>query len=132
MLVVALVAAIQPFKLPSHNKITILSLHLLTLIPIITTSIKMTMLIAPKYYYFFYVCAFILGAVPLFYFIFSSSYWIYSKRRFGIETVLRLKAWRRGYSYDSLPDRIENSGEYPRENLANFTSQQFYSGCTSS
>ena len=124
VLVVAFIAVIQPFKFPSHNKITILSLHLLILLPIITTSIFITVLIAPNYFYFFYVCGLILAAVPPFYFISSFLYWIYSKRRFGIEIVLHLKAWRRGYSYDSLPDRIENSGEYPRENLANFTSQQ--------
>ena len=129
VLLITLMAVVQPFKSPRHNTITIIFLQLIAFISIAATSISVTVTIAPEYLYFFYVLAGIAYAVPLLFFIASSLYWMYAQRRFGLNAFLRFKAWRQGYtrilsaSNDSLPDRIENSGEYPKENLSNFSSQ---------
>ena len=129
VVLITLMAVVQPFKFSRHNTITIIFLQLIAFISIIAVAISVTVIIAPEYLYFFYVFAGIVGTVPLFCFITSSVYWMYAHRRFGLNVFLRVKAWRQGYtrilsaSNDSLPDRIENSGEYPKENLSNFSSQ---------
>ena len=129
VVLITLMAVAQPFKSSHHNTITIIFLQLLTFFTIITVSVSVTVTIAPDYLYFFYALGIAVGAVPLLYFKASSLYWIYAHRRFGLDAFLRAKAWRQGYtrilsaSNESLPDRIENSGEYHRENLSNFISQ---------
>ena len=129
VVLITLMAVVQPFKSSHHNTIAIIFLQLITLYAIITVSVPVTVTIAPDYLYFFYFLGIAVGAVPLLYFIASSLYWVYAHRRFGLNAFLRVKAWRQGYtmilsaSTESLPDRIENSGEYHRENLSNFISQ---------
>ena len=125
VLLVTLMSILQPFKFPRYNIINIIFLQMLTSFAITAYSISITVKTAPKYLYFFYVLAGIFSVSPLLYFIASSLYWIYAHRRFGLDIVLQVKAWRQEYSQlrnDTLPDRIENSSEYPRENLANFSS----------
>ena len=129
VVLITLMAVVQPFKSSHHNTITIIFLQLLTFFTIISVSVSVTVTIAPDYLYFFYALGIAVCAVPLLYFKASSLYWMYAHRRFGLNAFLRAKAWRQGYtrilsaSNESLPDRIENSGEYHGENLSNFISQ---------
>ena len=130
VVLITLMAVVQPFKSFPHNTITIIFLQLNVFISVATLSVPVTVIIAPDYLYFFYVLGIIACAVPLLYFKASSLYWVYAHRRFGLNAFLRVKAWRQGYtrilsaSTESLPDRIENSGEYHRENLSNFIISQ--------
>ena len=129
VVLITLMAVVQPFKSFHHNTITIISLQLIAFVIIIAVSVPVTVTVAPDYLYFFYVLAMTACAVPLLFFIASFFYWVYAHRRFGLNALFRVKAWRQGYtgilsaSHESLPDRIENSGEYHRENLSNFSSQ---------
>ena len=75
------------------------------------------------------VCLF-LTLMPLLYAIGIMAYWIYGKRKFELNILRQIRTWRNGYAslpqlddHYSYPDRIENSGDYHRENLANFVEQ---------
>ena len=92
-----LMAVVQPFKSPRHNTITVIFLQLIAFISIAATSITVTVTIAPEYLYFFYALVGIVSASPLLCFIASSLYWMYAHRRFGLNVLLYVKAWRQGY-----------------------------------
>ena len=129
VLLVTLLAVLRPFK-PSirhYNAINIASLQLLVLLLITSNGICLAVMANPKLLHFFLTLGVIVCAVPLVYFASYSLYWAYSKRRFGLDILQYLRAYRSGYSaltehgVSNLPHRIENPGEYHSKNLANFS-----------
>ena len=131
ILYTALFVVLQPFKSSffSYNILHIFFLLTLNIFAVMTLGVSISMLLDPQITTFFYVLGVAVCLIPLFYFLGSIIHWLYSRRMFGLNFVQRLRAWRRGYDWlsneeDQLPDRIDNSGEYHKENLANFSSDQ--------
>ena len=124
------VAAFKPFKtsVVDYNCVNVVLLLFLTLFAISAIGLSFSLLTSPHLIAFFSIFGIIIYGIPLLYTIGVSSYWVYVHRRFGLNIIYRLRSWRRGYSElpdqndDPVPDRIENSIKYPRENLANFSS----------
>ena len=126
-----LLAVVRPYKhSASHlNLVNIIFLQLLNLLAITLSGSAVARVMSPSFMNGYFILGNILAVSPLLYGLAIALYWVYSHRLFGMDVVKRLKAWRGGYTQllesqsGSLPDRIMNSGEYPRENLANFGSQ---------
>jgi hypothetical protein len=126
----ALVAIFQPFKSfdVNYNVAHILFLQFTALLASTVIMINLCTYLAPQYMELFYIIAIIFIFIPLFYFFFVTLYWFYRRKKFNVNIVQRLKAWRKGYdlvpegSGGPLPDRLENSGDYSRNNLTNFVS----------
>ena len=123
VLYTTLFATLQPFKSSvSHfNAIHILFFQALSIFSLTSLGISISSLQEPNLVFLFYIIGIFISLVPCLYFLSSIAYWVYSCRRFGLALVQRLRAWRGGYDNltqenDQLPDRILNSGEYPREN----------------
>ena len=128
-----MVAVFRPFKTfeVDYNVINILFLQFAALFAIAIVTINLCTYMAAQYVVLFYVLVTIFVLIPFLYTCTCTFYWFYRHKKFGISLVQRYRAWRNGYNWvpevtrdesDSLPDRIENSGNYPRENLANFVS----------
>ena len=125
-----LLATLQPFKssVSHYNVINITFMLLLTLFTMSVTALQNIISDDTKlFFFFFFVLALIFGSIPSLYASAIILYWIYSHRKFGLSIMQWLKAWRHGYvqlqnETEALPDRMENSGRYPRGNLANFVS----------
>ena len=116
----------QPFSVPYYNTIHMVALHLLSLFSLSTIAVSVTEIVAPRYESIFYLLITVLSTLPLLYFTGSILHLLYSKRSFVTDFIRQLRAWRNGYDLlleiaDGLPDRIENSEDYPRDNLANFS-----------
>lgn len=134
VLLTTLIATLRPFKSASrHNVINIIFLQLLTLFSITALSISITVMFSPVLLYFFYVLCAIIGLVPFLYFVASFAVWVYTHKRYSVDILHRLRAYRHGYSLlpggeqdasdGSLPDRIKNPSGYHSENLTNFHSK---------
>ena len=126
---IALFAILQPFKssVAHYNSVNVVFLSFLTLFGMNAVGASVSVFIAPHYIKFFYMVGLLLGLSPQLYLIVGLFYCVYRYKMFGVGIVRRLKAWRSGYrglpqENEKLPDRIENSDEYPRENLTNFNS----------
>ena len=125
----AFLTIFQPFKqaVAHFNTINTVSLQFITLFMTVFNGGYISSLSVTSLENYFFVLVNILAVLPQVYMFGSVLYWIYSSRLFGLGVMQRLKAWKNGYDLldkgnDNLPDRIENSGAYPRENLANFVS----------
>ena len=112
----------------SHlNVVNIMFLQFLMLFAAATAGIEFAVIMSPPpFIRLFFLTAGLMASTPLLYTIGVVCHWMYVHKRSGVGIVQRLRAWRNGYSLmgikgsEGLPDRIENSDEYPRENLANF------------
>ena len=121
------VATLRPFSSSSHNTINIVFLLFQTLLYILALGETLALYITPSLRKVFVYIGIIPVFDPLVYFTAAACFWTYKHRRFSFGLTRRLRAWRSGYSQlcevsEHLPDRMENSGQYPRENLANFSS----------
>jgi uncharacterized membrane protein (Fun14 family) len=116
----ALLAIVQPFKssLNHYNTIHILFLQLLTLSAALQSCDRLASLLQPKLSYPVLVIWALCLIAPVVYALACPVYWVYTHRRFSLDLINRLRART---TESSLPDRIENSCEYHRENLTNFT-----------
>ena len=128
---ITLLAVTQPFKSTDtyHNAISIIFLQLMTLLGLTSVVICSAIYMAPQFMTLFYVLGAIYGTIPLLFFIASVCYWACSHKT---DTLNAFRAWRFGYDMlpdtnDELPDRIEHSCDYPRENLANLKAKQMSS-----
>ena len=125
-LLTLLIVVFRPFKQSSRpqNVVSIMFLQFLTLVTINTMLLNAIEIMAPQFSSIFYVLEVALVLVPFLYSFALVSYWIFKQRRFGFGVWRKLRAWSSGYAMlsEPLPDRIENSSEYPRENLSNFIS----------
>jgi uncharacterized membrane protein (Fun14 family) len=122
----ALLSILQPFKssLNHYNTIHILFLQLLTLFAALQSCSRFASLIEKKMKTPVFVIRALCLLAPLVYALACPVYWVYTHRRFGLDLIHRLRARTTGYSRiaeSNLPDRIENSGNYHRENLTNFS-----------
>ncbi len=118
-----LIAILQPFKSSYNNKINIAFLNVIILFCVTLTAINSTPYLAPQFTGFFYVLGAILASIPLFYTLAIILHWFYISNKFGLVIIKHLKKRRSGNSTsanlnESLPDRINNSADYPRTNLA--------------
>ena len=126
-----LIACLRPYKQDSLNMVTVLFFNITATFSIIAFVVPTSEMYAQQYMVFFYVLGVIcLTSGPL-YLIAIVCRWVYMHKRFGFDVLVRLKAWQRGYvqlsgtaAEEALPDRLENSDNYHRGNLANFVSQQ--------
>ena len=123
----ALIVVMKPFGTfeVDYNVINIVFLLFATLFLSTMIMIDFSTYMAPQFVYLFYILEALIGLTPLFYTIASTFYWIYTKNRIRLSTMLHWwKTSRAGYSQlcDTLPDRIEHSSNYHRENLSNFVS----------
>ena len=130
MLHSTLVAVLQPYK-SYHNIVNVLTLQLLTLFAISATGINFAHFLSPEFTMSFYILGFLFGAlIPSLCGLAAVLYWTYAHGGCCIRLLRRFAAQRVGYEWlpgrkeeeeGGLPDRIEHSDAYPRENLANFT-----------
>jgi hypothetical protein len=123
------VAVLQPFKSSVTHYNWVITLLLLTLLAVTVIGLTFALLTSPHLITFFSIVGIIIYAIPFLYTIGVTTYWVYVHRRFGLNIVLRLRSWRNGYTEvdtrnddNHIPDRIENSFKYPKENLARFPS----------
>ena len=121
----SLLAALQPFK-SNYNTVNIIFLCLPCLLLITFNGLSFAPFTSPHMISFFLV---ILAVVPILYTIVLTLRWMYIHSQFGLNIFRRLRSWRLGYDQlldrtERLPDRIENSGEYHRENLSSFVSSK--------
>ena len=115
----------QPFKSSyAHlNMINIAFLASITLMSINWSALRYTYYVSPSYTSGLIFVQMLLSMAPVFYVIGVLSYVTYKKTKV---LVRYLKLGIEGgaeESDDLLPHRIDNSGQYPRENLADFTAQ---------
>ncbi len=129
VLYTTLFAVLQPFKSSvSHfNGLHIIFLQALTIFSLVPLGISISEVQAPQYILLFYVIGVFTSLVPFLYFLGNVIYWIYSHKVFAVKLLQKIKVWRSGYNElahenEALPDRINNSGEYHRENLSDFSS----------
>ena len=127
-----LIASLWPYRKFSMNVICVLFLLLLTITTIVFAGNCAMEVYARQYLTFLYVIASICAAFPVFYFVAIACVWMYMHKNCGSNMLNRMKAWGRGYvqlpetagGAEDIPDRLEHSADYHRENLANFVSQQ--------
>ena len=120
-------ATLHPFSSSSHNTINIVFLLFQILLYVLALGDTLAAHKTPSLRKVFIYIGIIPVFAPPVYFAVAACFWAYKHRRFSFGLTRRLRAWRSGYSQlcevsEHLPDRMENSGQYPRENLANFTS----------
>ena len=121
------VTTLRPFSSSSHNTINIVFLLFQTLLYVLALGETLALYITPDLHEVFVYIGIIPAFAPLVYFAVAACFWAYKHRKFSFGLTRRLRAWRSRYSQlcevsEHLPDRMENSGQYPRENLANFSS----------
>ena len=118
----SLLVIFQPFK-PSKNRyntIHIIFLLILILFAVLQAGHKFATVFKPRLVILIEVLSAACLASPVIYALAWTLHWLYTHRRSMIDG---LRARITGYTplpEQTLPDRIENSGEYPKENLANF------------
>ena len=117
------IATIQPFKSPLNNKINIAFLNVLILFSVSVIALNSLTYLAPEYTTFFYILTCFFGTVPLIYTLAIIVHWVHTNNVLGVGKIKKWKIWRMKSSRladlnNSLPDRITNSGDYPRQNLA--------------
>ena len=129
ILFTTLIATLKPFKpfVGHHNVIHIIFLQCLTIFSITAFGIVYSVVSSPQFETFFFSVATIVAIIPVVYLVASILYWLHKHKAFTFNIFHRLNAWRSGYEplaeNNDLPDRIENSTKYPRENLAIFPAQ---------
>ena len=133
MLFAALIMIVQPFKsVGVHNNTSnAVFIQLLSLCFTCISGVSLSSLYMYQIHYFLYMLTFTIVSIPLLFTIIMTSYWIIRNRKFGFTLIHRISAWRNGYGMlvdsseeEKLPDRIENSNNYPKQNLARFASPQ--------
>ena len=120
-----LIATLRPFS-PScahYNTIHVLFLQFLVGAGLTANAAHFSHYIAPSLTQPFYTLTGILIIIPLLSITVGLLYWIYLHRKFGLDFIARIKARIKGYIMipdlnESLPDRLEHSGRYPKENLS--------------
>ena len=129
VLMVSLLALFQPFK-PSMSHLNIINIVFLQFLILFATAmagLQFAFIMSPLFIHFFITFGGILVTTPLLYAIGVVSHWIYTHKKSGVSLVQRWRAIRNGYRpiysdpSEHLPDRIENAGDYPQKNLANFS-----------
>ena len=124
-----ILATLQPFKSYKNNVINIIFMLLLTLLAVTVIALQTVYIVESGYLvYFFFILSVVLAYIPVLYAVAIVLHWIYSHRRFSLSMLQWIRARRHGYTQlpiqaRALPDRIENSGNYPRENLAKLMAQ---------
>ena len=117
-----LISIFQPFKLSHYNKINVAFLNVLTLFCVSIIAAYSTQYLAPNFVTFFYILAALLASVPLLYTSIIIVHWVYASSRYRFVILRDLRKLKNGNRLtnlnESLPDRLNNSGEYPRQNLA--------------
>lgn len=120
-----LLITLQPF-LPScshYNVINIVFLQFLMAILVAGNAAMFSYYAAPEYFSTFISVSFVALVIPLLCIATGTLYWVYLRRKFGLDFITRIKARMRSYSFfpelsESLPDRIEHSEHYVRRNLS--------------
>ena len=130
VLVVTLFAILRPFKdsLSHYNTINIFFIQCLLLFSVVASG-GFQVVSYPGVEYFFYSVATLLCIIPVPYILASICFCLYKRRIFSsCNFVQRFRARQSEYArlpgYNTekgLPDRIENSADYPKENLSNFS-----------
>ena len=128
----ALTGFLRPYRKFSLNVMCIAFLLMATIISTAFAGICAVEVYARQYLTLLYVIAGTCAVFPPFYFVAIACVWMYMHKNCGSNMLDRMKAWGRGYvqlpetagGAEDMPDRLEHSADYPRENLANFVSQQ--------
>ena len=128
ILFIILISLLHPFAVSRYNIYNIVFLQFLLLFALSVIAVSISSISASHLLHFFFIVSFLFGAIPIFYFIFRALHWVFTHIKFVVRIFYRLLAWKSGYSSlpelrEDLPHRIENPAEYPRENLANFSSK---------
>lgn len=99
VLVAILFVIIQPYKesvrhftYTNATFLLLIALWYLSVLGIVSADKMQQQMILPLYYF-----AGMTAIFPLFYISASTLHWMYNKRKFGVEMIRRLRAWRRGY-----------------------------------
>ena len=121
-----LVVVLQPFNTHGvdYNAVNVVFLQLATLFANTAVTINFSTYLAPQFVFLFYVFRIIIAVFPFLYALGSTLLWLYAHKKSGVSIMHRIRTWRAGYTQlrDDLPDRIEHSSEYHRENLSSFVS----------
>ena len=117
----SMLAIFQPFKFSHHhyNTVHLTFMQILALFAVLQNGHTFAFVYNPSFLTFIDLLIVTCVSIPVLYALAWTLYWLYTHRRFIID---RFRARKTGYTplpEQILPDRIENSGEYPRENLAN-------------
>ena len=122
-----LIATLQPFKCHNSNGIHIVFLLFIVLGTFLIIMSDYSTLVKSHTHSLetYFLCGLILVAIPPLYVAGSIFYWVWTHRKFGSSIIRRFWHWRQGYDLlkETLPDRMENSDQYHRGNLASFVSQ---------
>ena len=127
---ITLFAVLRPFKaaFSHYNVINIMFLQFLIFYTLAVVGSSISKIIAVELVTFFYTLAILFGFCPPFlYVIFLMLRWLCARKKFFLDIFNRIKSRRSGYTLlpevvsDTLPDRIENSSQYHRRNLAYFS-----------
>ena len=131
MIFAILVMCLKPFK-SQHNLLNAAFLQIFAFACLCWLGVDLAAFKFQRLVSFFIVLFTMSAYAPLFYGIGILCFWVSRNRRILLYPVCRVKAWCRGYEevqgveaeVDRFCDRIENSNAYPKENLANFSSQK--------
>ena len=121
-----LLAMLRPFKRSKshYTLINIIFVQILNLLSVSANVVNFAQFLSPQYVNIFVILTLVFASIPLVYGVSITSYAVYSHRKFGFKVLRRISAWKRGYANLSteineiLPDRLENSRNYHRENLS--------------
>ena len=126
LLHVTLLSMLKPFssRYSHYNTINSVFLQLQVAFFVASIAAGISQVVSPKFTLLFTAIAALLIFLPFLCIAVGVLYWAsYLKRRFWLDLFAKVRGKRMGYSTlsnDGLPDRIENSDQYPRSNLANF------------
>lgn len=128
----AIVLTFQPYKTQRLN-VTFIFLQLFTILLIISfQGIVSARITAQEFTLFFLILAIFAGLFPFLYITMFVAYLVFKHHSFVAGLTRKITGWRlrraHAQEYERLPDRIENSREYHRENLANLVGQEL--GCS--
>ena len=128
MLLVILIANVQPFKQPlaHYSKINITFFTLLALFSVTICGLDITSIKVHQLSILFYIIIGIFLVLPLVYAVILVTYWIFSRRQFGLKLANKVRAWRNGYrglddDTDNLIDSIERAPEYNTKSLTSYS-----------
>ena len=94
----------QPFKknFEQFAEINTVCLLLLSMAYISIMGLSVSQAMDLPIAFLFYIVGGIVGILPLLYITVIIIHWMYSHRKFGLELIRRLNAWKRGYNWRTL------------------------------
>ena len=128
LLIIILIANVQPFKQPlaHYSKINITFFTLLALFSVTICGVNIANIKVYQLSTLFYFIIGVFMVLPLVYAVVLVAYQIFYHRQFGLKLASRIRTWRNGYrglddDTDNLIGSIERTPEYNTKSLTSYS-----------